>query len=247
MAPNKFNYPNTPMKTTTHLSHILLISIVSLSLPSLYATKHKGEEYVCLHTLQGHTDEVNGVTFSPGGKILVSASDDKSLKVWDTSSGKCLRTLHEHSNRVWSVAFSPDGKTLASSSYKEMRVWDTTNGTCLLRMTGHTSDINSIAFAPDGKESDLLISGYCKKYVNKLWIPNVLLNLISKYVLHQGRTLASGSSDKSLKIWDTSTGQCLYTLQGHTDWIWSIYYAQDGQTLASASSDTTIKIWRIKH
>ena len=373
---NKFNYQNRQMKTTTCLLRLLLISIVSLSLPSLYPADHKEEKYVCLRTLQGHTDEVNSVTFSPDGKTLVSASDDKSVKVWDTNTWECLRTLQGHtfsvlsvafapdgkilasasdnySVQVWdttkgtclrtltghkwgvnSVAFSPDGTTLASASYKEVKVWDTStweclrtlrghtdevngvtfapngktlasasykevlvwdtstweccrtlkghtldinsvafspdgktiasasgeldeageikiwdaaHGTCLRTLQGHESSVNSVAFAQDSKGSDLLISGYCKKYGDKLSIPNVIANLISTYVLHQGRTLASASADKTLKVWDTNTDQCLDTLQGHTDWVWSVCYAPGGQILASASSDKTIKIWGIKH
>ncbi|MDH6101696.1 hypothetical protein NWP18_04280 [Chrysosporum ovalisporum ANA283AFssAo] len=63
---------------------------------------------------------------------------------------------------------------------------------------------------------------------------------------NDGQTLASGSWDKTIKIWNVNTGQLLQTLSGHSDWVWSVAYSSDGQTLASGSGDNTIKIWRIR-
>jgi WD40 repeat protein len=61
----------------------------------------------------------------------------------------------------------------------------------------------------------------------------------------QGDTLASGSDDTSVKLWDVTTGQCLKTLQGHTSRIWSVAFSPDGQILASASDDTSVKLWDV--
>ena len=198
----------------------------------------------CLRRLKGHEGCVNSLAFAPDGKTLASASEDRTLRIWNAAKGTCLYTMIGHNDAVYSVAFSPDGKTLASSGKDNaVKIWDTTHGTCLHTLQGHEDIVSSVAFAQDRPGSDLLIPGYCKKYGDRLSIPNVIANLISTYVLHQSRTLASASADKALKIWDTNTGQCLDTLQGHTDWVWSVCYAQDGQTLASASEDTTIKMW----
>jgi len=64
----------------------------------------------------GHTNEIFEVAFSPDGKRLATASNDDTIKIWDTATGQQLLTLKDHTDEVWSVAFSPDGRTLASGS-----------------------------------------------------------------------------------------------------------------------------------
>ncbi|MHC5765361.1 MAG: WD40 repeat domain-containing protein [Nostoc sp.] len=74
--------------------------------------------------LEGHSSAVYSVAFSPDGKTIASASDDKTVKVWDAVTAKEITSFKGHSERVWGVAFSPDGKTIASaSSDKTVKVW----------------------------------------------------------------------------------------------------------------------------
>ena len=102
--------------------------------------------------LKGHSDCVNAIIFSPDGKQLASALDDKTVKLWDTDTGATLQTLEGHSGRVNAVAFSPDGKQLASASDDKMvRLWDTAIGATLQTLKGHSGQVNAVAFSPDGK------------------------------------------------------------------------------------------------
>lgn len=104
-----------------------------------------------LATLNGHTNAVLSVAFSPGGHRLASGSADHSIRLWDVSTGSELTTLTGHTGSVYSVAFSPDGQRLASGSEDQgIRLWDVSTGAELAVLTGHTSDVTSVAFSPDG-------------------------------------------------------------------------------------------------
>jgi len=109
-------------------------------------------------TLKEHSAPMFSVAFSPDGKRLASGGghffggSNRTIKIWDTVTGKELLTLKGHPRRVQSVAFSPDGKRLASGSFdRTIKLWDTADGKELLTLKGHSGWVPSVAFSPDGK------------------------------------------------------------------------------------------------
>jgi WD40 repeat protein len=91
------------------------------------------------------------VLFSSVGQRLAAGSNDHTVKIWDSMTGKELFALKGHAGLVCSVAFSPDGQRLASASGRQVMIWDTATGKELFALNGHAGDVRSVAFSPDGK------------------------------------------------------------------------------------------------
>ncbi|KAB8238294.1 WD40 repeat domain-containing protein [Aspergillus alliaceus] len=104
-----------------------------------------------LQTLEGHSGTVSSVAFSPDGLTLVSGSGNKTIKLWDTTTGTHRQTLEGHLDWIRLVAFSPDGLTLASCSEDNtIKLWNTTTGIHQQTLEGHSSRVYSVAFSLDG-------------------------------------------------------------------------------------------------
>ena len=205
-----------------------------------------------LSTVQGHTDWVRSVAFSPDGKILASGSGDRTVCLWEVSSGQCLTILQGHTDAVYSVAFSPDGKTLASGSGdRTVRLWEVNNGQCLTILQGHTGVVYMVAFSPGGKT---LASG-SNDHMVRLWevssgkclaILQGHTSAVRSVVFSpDGKTLTSGSEDQTVRLWEVSSGQSLTILQGYTGAVRSVAFSPDGKILASGNSDWTVRLWEV--
>ncbi|MBI1747279.1 MAG: WD40 repeat domain-containing protein [Acidobacteria bacterium] len=109
------------------------------------------EDWQLLRTLEGHTDRVAAVAWSPDGLKIGSSSYDGTVRLWDAETGEPLQVLTGHQGWVLCVAWSPDGLYIASGSYdKTIRIWDVETGAELLILTGHRSDVQAVAWSPDG-------------------------------------------------------------------------------------------------
>ena len=218
-----------------------------------------------LASLSGHSQAVKSVAFSPDGKILATASDDKTIKLWQIETLAEICTLLGHSHAVKSVAFSPDGQILASGSWdKTIKLWDVNTGTEICTMTGHQLQVNSVAFSPQGQ---LLASASYDRTIRLWQIPALesshkefqnrpcysLLGTLSGHAWAvltvafspDGKILATGRDDNTIKLWEVNTGQLICTLVGHSWSVVAVAFTADGETLLSASCDKTVKLWRV--
>jgi WD40 repeat protein len=101
--------------------------------------------------LTGHTGVVYSVAFNGDGRLLASASGDRTVRVWDLPAAKCVAILAGHTDEVFSAIFHPDGKRLASAGRdRAIWLWDLATGQEVARLEGHTNFVFSLAFSPDG-------------------------------------------------------------------------------------------------
>ena len=200
--------------------------------------------------LMGHAERVRSVAYSPDGRRIVTASWDKTARIWDAETGREILQLQGHTDRVWSAAFSLDGKRVVTASHdKTARVWDAETGKQLLMLSGHLDRVNSAAFSPDGRQ--IVTASYDK--TARVWDAQTgrqVLELNGHTELltgaafsPDGRRIVTSSHDKSARIWDAATGRQLRLLNGHTDWVMTAAFSSDGLRVVTGSFDKTARIW----
>ena len=189
-------------------------------------------------------------------KKIASCSDDETIKIWETDSGKKVFTLREHKKPTVGISFRPDGKKIVSSSDDEtIKIWETDSGKNISTLKGHKDYVCSVSFSPDGKK---IASGSSDKTI-RIWDAHTekLLVMLEGHTeavsscvfTHDGNLLSSAGGD-TVRLWRTDTWQTVAIVDepGSSTWGPEMAFHPAKSILAAhGEKDTVIKLWELDY
>ncbi|KAF9286139.1 Transcription initiation factor TFIID subunit 5 [Mortierella alpina] len=203
--------------------------------------------------LIGHAGPVFGASFSPDNKYLITCSEDKTARLWSTSTLSNLVCYKGHNYPVWDVDFGPQGFYFATASHdRTARLWSCDHIYPLRIFAGHLSDVDVVKFHPNSK---YVVTGSSDRTA-RLWDiqRGTCVRVFTGHIgpVHaiamspDGRMMASAGDDRSIQLWDLGSGKRMKKMTGHQGVIYSLNFSQDGSILVSGSADCTVRAWDVK-
>jgi WD40 repeat protein len=214
--------------------------------------------HICLSQYVGHRSIVTDVHFTREDTYIVSASFDRTVKIWNAQSASCERTLIGHTDSVTTCNVTPDGRYIASGSTDcTIRLWDFNNGECIAVIKKHTKWVKVVRFTQDGRY--LITAGLDHKVY--VWDTKILIN--SRAISHtrcidahddyildlatfRPTLLLTTSRDTTVKLFDYMTGHEIYSIILSPSWACTLAFSSDGEFFATGSFDNNIIIFRTK-
>jgi WD40 repeat protein/tetratricopeptide (TPR) repeat protein len=193
-----------------------------------------------------HQDVVYHATFSPDGARILTASWDRTARLWDRNSGKLITTL-DHQGAVNTAKFSPDGaQILTASADKTAKLWDAASGKLIASFT-HQDSVSDAAFSPDGAR---VLTASADKTA-RLWEASSGKLIVS--FAHQasvnaaafspdGTRILTASADKTARLWEAASARLIASF-AHQGIVYYGVFSPDGARIVTASADKTAKLW----
>jgi WD40 repeat protein len=199
--------------------------------------------------LGGHDQAVTSAVFSPDGTRIVTASWDKTARLWDAATAKEIAVLRGHDGPVTSAAFSSDGAHIVTASVDNTaRLWDATTAKEIAVLRGHETVVNSAAFSPDGTRIVTASADTARLWDAATAKEIAVLRGHNGYVSSaafslDGTRIVTASGDSTARLWDAATGKEIAVLRGHDGPVNSAAFSPDGTRIVTASEDNTARLW----
>jgi len=193
--------------------------------------------------------KLNIVAYSPDGKTFACDDDeDGTMLLFDANTAELLYSLEmpAHRQSVNDFRYSPNGRTLAVSNGFEIYFWNVDSSELQKTITGYAEVVGTVVYSSDQKtlvSLDDIVRIWdleTKKLLKTLSLEKSIREVANS---PDGKTLACGTYDKTIVLWNISEWEKRAVLEGHTKGISSLVFSPDGQTLASGSWDDTIRLW----
>jgi WD40 repeat protein len=195
----------------------------------------RGDPWITVRKLEGHTDEILGCAYSPDGLSIVTHSLDGTCRVWDVGNGRCRAVLKGHSGCVYDATFSPNGRLIASAAQdKSVRIWDAASGECIRALEGHPEEVSRTAFSPDGQVvaassgQDVWLWRYEQNGEPKI-LKGLSVRFLAMAFSADGELFAAGGSNSAVSVWRTTTGELVGLITG--PYVTRLEFSPDGTTL----------------
>ena len=194
-----------------------------------------------LYTRKAHDKDINALSISTSFPTFATASQDRTVKVWSTDDGELQGILRGHKRGVWSIAFAPkktssitddSGNTIGSSrgllvsgsGDRTVKIWSLSDYACIRTFEGHTNNVLKVLWLdPPSAQSESSSSSKQKS---------------------QEPMIASAGADGLVKLWSPFSGDCLTTLDNHTDRVWALAFDSSNRTLVSGGADGVVTFWK---
>jgi WD40 repeat protein/DNA-binding winged helix-turn-helix (wHTH) protein len=188
-------------------------------------------------------------SYSPNGRLLVTAGSDHHARIWDASGYSLLFELRGHTDKLTYATFSPDSKQVVTASEDHTaRVWSTTDGHLLFTLRGHTDKLMRAEFSPDSTR--IVTSSYDK--TARVWSTRdgrLLLTLLGHtepvggvQFSSDGKRILTASWDRTARVWNNADGRLLMTLQNESAVVYAAF-SPDNQVIATGPTGGIVKVW----